>query len=68
MDLNKNKVWSAGRAPQEELDEIDSCNLCKFIPMLAETCYATRYCHRQMRMDEIDGQLRKNKEVGAEQD
>ena len=44
------KVWSDGRAPQEELDEIDRCNLCKFIPGLAETCYATKYCHRQMKM------------------
>lgn len=45
------KVWSAGRAPQKELDEIDSCNLCKFLPELAKTCYATAYCHRQMKME-----------------
>ena len=67
MNSNK-KVWSIGRASQEELDEIDNCNLCKLIPRLAETCYATRYCHRQMRMEEIDGQIRKDKEIDRKQD
>ena len=47
---DNHKEWKAGKAPQEELDEIDRCNLCKFIPGLAETCYATKYCHRQMKM------------------
>ena len=48
------KVWHAGRARQEELDEIDQCRLCKIMPELENTCYATRYCHRQTRMD-LDG-------------
>ena len=52
-----NKVWHAGRLPQEELDEIDRCDLCErlkdIMPKLSETCYATKYCHRQMKM-EID--------------
>ena len=45
------KVWRAGKAPQEELDDIDQCNLCHIMPELEKTCYATKYCHRQMRMD-----------------
>lgn len=47
---DEKKVWYAGRAPQEELDEIDSCRLCEIMPQLEKTCYATAYCHRQMRM------------------
>ena len=35
----------------EELDEIDSCDLCRIMPELEKTCYATAYCHRQMKMD-----------------
>ena len=45
------KVWHAGRARQEELDEIDRCQLCRTMPELVKTCYAAAYCHRQMRMD-----------------
>lgn len=48
--MAENKVWHAGRARQEELDEIDQCRLCEIKPELAETCYATKYCHRQMTM------------------
>jgi len=44
------KVWHAGHPSKEELDEIDRCNLCKIIPELEKTCYATLYCHRQMQM------------------
>ena len=51
---DREKVWTAGKAPQEELDEIDQCRLCEILPDLENTCYATRYCHRQMKM-EIDG-------------
>ena len=46
----ENKTWYAGKARQEELDEIDNCRLCEIVPELEETCYATRYCHRQMKM------------------
>lgn len=52
--MKEQKYWTAGRARQEELDEIDRCNLCRFLPRLAETCYATKYCHRQMRMEIVD--------------
>lgn len=48
---NDHKVWNAGKARQEELDEIDQCKLCKIIPELEKTCYATEYCHRQIKMD-----------------
>lgn len=51
----KNKVWIAGKVPQEELDEIDSCRLCEILPELENTCYATEYCHRQLKM-QIDEQ------------
>ena len=44
------KVWKAGKARQEELDEIDQCRLCEIMPELEKTCYATAYCHRQMQM------------------
>lgn len=47
---SKNKVWQAGKARQEELDAIDRCRLCEIIPELEKTCYATKYCHRQMKM------------------
>lgn len=48
------KVWKLSRkAPQEELDEIDQCRLCEIMPELENTCYATKYCHRQMKI-EID--------------
>lgn len=50
---NKHKVWSAGKAPQEELDDIDRCRLCEIMPDLEHTCYATKYCHRQMKMEVI---------------
>ena len=46
--MYENKVWKAGRARQEELDEIDQCRLCEIIPELEKTCYATEYCHRQL--------------------
>lgn len=52
--MSRNKVWHAGRAPQEELDAIDRCNDCErykdLFPNLAETCRAREYCHRQMKM------------------
>lgn len=48
------KVWHAGKARQEELDEIERCRMCEIIPELAGTCYAREYCHRQMRM-QLDG-------------
>ena len=48
------KTWTAGKARREELDEIDSCRLCEIMPELEKTCYATRYCHRQLTMD-LDG-------------
>jgi hypothetical protein len=43
-------VWHAGKAPQEELEEIDACRLCETMPELKQTCYAAKYCHRQMKM------------------
>jgi len=49
--MDKNKVWHAGKMPQDELDEIDRCNLCQIMPELANTCYATKYCHRQIKME-----------------
>ena len=52
--MDRNKVWHAGKARQEELDEIDQCRLCAIMPELEKTCYATEYCHRQIIM-EIDG-------------
>lgn len=48
---DRHKAWKAGRARQEELDEIDQCKLCEIIPELAQTCYATEYCHRQIQME-----------------
>ena len=48
---DKNKVYHAGKARQEELDEIDQCRLCEIMPELENTCYATKYCHRQSKMD-----------------
>ena len=48
---DQRKTWKAGKAPQEELDDIDSCRLCEIMPELEKTCYATRYCHRQLTMD-----------------
>ena len=47
---DKRKVWHAGKAPQNELDEIDRCRLCEIIPELEKTCYATAYCHRQLKI------------------
>ena len=47
----RSKVYHAGKASQEELDEIDQCRLCEIMPELEKTCYATAYCHRQMRME-----------------
>ena len=44
------RTFHAGRARKEELDEIDSCRLCEIMPELEKTCYATAYCHRQMKM------------------
>ena len=46
----KNKIWHAGRASKEELEEIDNCRLCSIMPELEITCYATKYCHRQIKM------------------
>lgn len=48
---DQRKIWKAGKARQEELDDIDSCRLCEIMPELEKTCYATRYCHRQLTMD-----------------
>lgn len=48
------KIYYAGKARQEELDEIDSCDMCRIMPELEKTCYATAYCHRQMKMDLTD--------------
>ena len=48
---DEHKVWRAGIARQEELDEIDQCRLCEIMPEIAKTCYATEYCHRQLKMD-----------------
>ena len=63
-----NKVFHCGRARQEELDEIDQCKLCKIMPELEKTCYATKYCHRQMKM-EIEGtEGRHDRETQAEAD
>lgn len=45
------KIYYAGKATQEELDEIDNCDLCRIMPELEKTCYATAYCHRQMKME-----------------
>ena len=53
---DRNKVWYAGRASQEELDEIDRCGLCRILPELEQKCWAAAYCHRQMKMD-IEGGL-----------
>lgn len=50
-DTDGKKVWHAGKASKEELDEIDSCTLCKIMPQLQETCYAREYCHRQTQME-----------------
>jgi hypothetical protein len=50
MEMRDKKIYDAGRASQEELDEIDSCRLCEIMPQLEQTCYATKYCHRQMKM------------------
>ena len=47
----EHKIWYAGKASREELDEIDQCRLCEIMPELANTCYATEYCHRQIRME-----------------
>lgn len=51
MDKDGKKVWHAGKARKEELDEIDRCNLCKTMPQLKDTCYAREYCHRQLQME-----------------
>ena len=59
MRQERNKVWHAGKAPREELEEIDRCRLCEIMPELAETCYATKYCHRQIKMDELFGTAKK---------
>ena len=48
------KIYYAGKASQEELDEIDNCDLCRIMPELEKTCYATAYCYRQMKMDLTD--------------
>ena len=56
------KVWYAGRASQEELDEIDRCRLCEIMPHLEKTCYATAYCHRQISIDD----LKERKDGGAD--
>lgn len=55
MESNENKVWHAGKARQEELEEIDRCRLCQIMPELEKTCYATAYCHRQLKM-ELEGE------------
>lgn len=51
MADNEHKIFRCGKARQEELDDIDNCRLCEIMPELSDTCYATEYCHRQMRMD-----------------
>ena len=50
MEMRDKKIYDAWQASQEELDEIDSCRLCEIMPQLEQTCYATKYCHRQMKM------------------
>lgn len=50
MDDRKHKVWHTP-ASKRELEEIDNCRLCQILPELADTCYATRYCHRQLKME-----------------
>ena len=52
---NRIKVWHAGKAPQDELEEIDRCKLCEIMPELEQTCYATEYCHRQIKMEFVEG-------------
>ena len=52
---NRVKVWTAGIASQEELDEINRCKLCEIMPELEQKCYATQYCHRQIKMELEDG-------------
>ena len=51
MDKDGKKVWYAGKASKEELDEIERCNLCRTMPQLKDTCYAREYCHRQLQME-----------------
>ena len=51
---NRIKVWHVGKAPQDELEEIDRCKLCEIMPELEQTCYATEYCHRQIKMEFVD--------------
>lgn len=57
------KVWHAGRASQEELDELDRCDMCRRFPHLAKTCWATKWCHRQMRMEGVSDQVDKDAEA-----
>ena len=49
----KGKIEWTRRASQKELDDVDNCKLCEIMPELEKTCYATRYCHRQMRIEEL---------------
>lgn len=67
MEKERNKVWHAGRARKEELDEIDQCRLCEILPELEKTCYATEYCHRQIRM-ELGEDDKSSGNAGAERD
>lgn len=55
MEIDGHKVWRAGKATQDELEEVDQCNLCSIIPGLERTCYATNRCHRQTTMV-LDGE------------
>ena len=55
MNEDNKKVWRACKAPQDELDSIDNCSLCRIMPELEKTCYAARYCRRQIKM-EIGGE------------
>ena len=55
MADKEHKIFRCGKASQEELDDIDNCKLCEIMPELANTCYATKYCHRQMQMDLLTG-------------
>lgn len=59
---NENKVWYAGKAPQEELDEIDRCRLCEKFPWYEKTCRAVKYCHRQLTMFDTAARDEKRKE------
>ena len=56
---DERKVWHAGKESRGELDKIDQCKLCKILPELEKTCYATKYCHRQLTMESYEKRLDK---------